>query len=114
MIRELVAIGWLASSPLFAAGPRGCTGSATLGTFHIAVRCSGGGPSLPVKSVSVIPAGSHLIWDPAHLSPHITEKGEVTAILAPSQSSPQAGKIFTLRPEKASAHVEWEPPSARR
>ena len=110
MIRKLVVISWLAPALLFSAGPRGCTGSATLGTFRIAVRRSGGGPSLPVKSVSVIPAGAHLIWDPAHLSPHIAGKGEVTAILAPSQNSPQAGKIFTLRPEEAGAHIEWELP----
>lgn len=90
----------------FAAAPRGCTGSASLGTFRIAVRRPGGGLALPVKSVSTIPPGSHLLWDPAHLSPRLSEKGEVTVILVPAH-----GDLIALEPHKAGAHAEWALPA---
>lgn len=88
----------------FGAVPKGCTGSASLGTVRIAVRRSVGA-SLPVKSASVIPAGAHLIWDPAHLSPGFSSKSEVTAILAHAE-----GGIIVLPPQNADAHAEWNLP----
>ena len=89
-----------------AAAPRGCTGSASLGSFRIQVRRPNGGLALPFKSVSYIPPGSHLLWDPARLSPRIAEKGEVTAILVPAE-----GSLLALPPRKAGAHAEWAMPA---
>jgi hypothetical protein len=45
----------------------GCGGSGSLGTFRILVRRSSGGAALAIKSLSVVPPGSHLIWEPTHL-----------------------------------------------
>ena len=88
------------------APPRGCTGSTSLGTFRIEVRRPSGGAALPFKSVSLIPPGSHLLWDPAHLSQRVSEKGEVTAILVPGD-----GSLTALTPQKAGAHAEWQMPA---
>jgi hypothetical protein len=106
VIRTLVAIGCAASLAV-AAAPRGCTGSASLGTFRIAVARAGGGNSLPVKAVSLIPAGSRLQWDPAHLSPRLSSKSEVTVILASAQD-----KVLVLPVRKAAAHADWILPSS--
>jgi hypothetical protein len=104
-MRKVLVLSCLAAAALAAEAPRGCTGSVSLGTVRIEIRRSEGAAALPVKSVSVIPAGSRLIWDPAHLSPRFSHDGEVTAILAPAQ-----GKITVLPPNKASAHIEWQLP----
>ena len=86
--------------------PRGCTGSVSLGSFKIAVRPSAKAPTLPLKSVSLIPAGSRLIWDPVHLPPHASEKEEVVALLVP-----QGGDaVVSLGARKAGGHAEWDLP----
>lgn len=60
-------------APMAGQSPPGCTGSSSLGTFRILVRRAAGGAALPVKSVSVFSAGSHLIWEPVHLPPNQAE-----------------------------------------
>ncbi len=69
-----------------------------------------GGPAAvrrcPLKLFPSSRPGSHLLWDPAHLSSRVTEKGEVTAILVPA-----AGSLVALDPHKAGAHAEWQLPA---
>ena len=103
MIRKLLLVAFLTVPAWGADAPRGCTGAIPLGTIRIEVRRSNGVLALPVKNVSVIPAGSRLIWDPAHLSSRFTQDGEVTAILAPAE-----GNITVLPPHKAADHIEWD------
>lgn len=88
--------------------PRGCTGSVSLGTFKVTVRPSPDAPPLSLKSVSLIPAGALLIWDPLHLPPQVSEKGEVSALLVPQSGS----AVVALEPHKASNRAEWNLPQS--
>lgn len=112
VIRKLVWVVILgaAAVPGFAINPvpRGCTGSAPLGTFKIAVRRSPDAPSLPLKSVSDVPAGSFLEWEPLHLSPGVAEKGEVAVLLVPQGD----GSVVALPPHKASMPAAWALPQS--
>ena len=93
----------LAESP-----PAGCTGSSSLGTYRILVRHSAVGLALPIKSVSIMPVGSRLIWDPVHLPRKQEESTEVTAILVPVSGD----DLVVLEPHKARSPAEWEIPTA--
>jgi hypothetical protein len=86
--------------------PRGCTGSVSLGSFKIAVRPTAKAPALPLKSVSLIPAGARLLWDPVHVPPHASEKEEVVALLVPQGGS----AVVALGARKAGSHAEWDLP----
>ncbi|MDR3698952.1 MAG: hypothetical protein P4L56_04905 [Candidatus Sulfopaludibacter sp.] len=86
--------------------PRGCTGSVSLGSFRIAIRPSAKAPTLPLKSVSLIPAGSRLVWDPVHIPPQASEKEEVVALLVPQGGS----AVIALGARKAGSHAEWDLP----
>jgi hypothetical protein len=90
------------------APPRGCTGSVSLGTFRLSVRRPHDSVSLPIKEASIIPAGATLEWEPVHLSPQISGKSEVAALVAPAPSGPLA----VLAPKKLNAHQEWQLPAA--
>ena len=102
VIRSLLLLG-LAAAPGFAVVPRGCTGSSPLGVFRISVRNPQGGAPLAVRFLSRIPAGSRLIWDPVHLSPKLSDKAEVAAIVGPTAD----GRLAALEPHKASQRCEW-------
>lgn len=84
--------------------PPGCTGSSSLGTFRILVRRSAGSAALPIKAVSSLPAGSHLIWEPVHPNRKKRERTEVTAILVPTSGE----DLVVLEPRKAGARAEWQ------
>src|SRR5579863_3706883 len=88
--------------------PRGCTGSISLGSFRIAVLRSPDAPALPLKSVSLVPPGSRLIWDPVHLPPQSAGKEEVAALLVPAGGS----SIVALGVRKAAGHAEWDLPQS--
>ena len=85
--------------------PAGCAGSASLGTFQLSVRPFSQGPLLPLKSVSAIQAGAHLLWNPVHLPPQASGSAEVTAVLVPAASD---GILITLEPRKAGKRTEWQ------
>ncbi|SPE24023.1 hypothetical protein SBA3_1050009 [Candidatus Sulfopaludibacter sp. SbA3] len=86
--------------------PRGCTGSVSLGTFRITARRSPDAPPLPLKSVSALPAGALLVWDPLHLSARVSGNGEVAALLIPQGR----GAVIALEPHKAAVRAEWTLP----
>lgn len=86
------------------AGPAGCAGSATLGTFQLSVRPFTQGAALPLKSVAAMPAGSRLIWNPAHLRLPPSNNAEVTVVVVPAGD----GELLTLEPRKASERTEWQ------
>jgi hypothetical protein len=94
-----------AAAPATAAKPAGCAGSATLGTFQLSVRPFSQGSPLPLKSVTAIPAGARLIWNPVHLPPQAAGSAEVTAVLVPEASD---GILVTLEPRKAGKRTEWQ------
>ena len=86
------------------AGPIGCAGSATLGTFQLSVRPFAQGAPLPLKSVAAVPAGSRLIWNPSHLRLPPSNSAEVTVIEVPAND----GILLTMEPRKASERAEWQ------
>ncbi len=94
----------LAALPVAATVPLSCAGSAILGTFQVSVRPFSPGPPLPLKSLSAIPAGSRLIWNPLRLPPQASTSGEVAAVLV----SASTGDLVTLEPRKAAARAEWQ------
>lgn len=98
----MLAVG----APLAGSGapPLGCVGSTSLGTFRILVRPFFRGSPLPLKSLAAIPAGSHLIWNPVHLTPQASSSAEVTAVLVPASD----GDLITLEPRKAGTRTEWQ------
>jgi hypothetical protein len=112
VIRNLTAVLLAASASLHAADPPtapapvplGCTGSASLGTFQLSIRPFSQGSPLPLKSVAEVPAGSRLIWDPAHLRLPPSNSAEVTAVLVPEGDA----SLITLEPRKASEKTEWQ------
>jgi hypothetical protein len=112
VIHKFACMVALASAPVvgYSMGtvPRGCTGSAPLGSFRISVRRSPDAPALPLKSLALVPAGARLIWDPVHLSPQVSGKAEVAALLVPQSR----GSIVVLDPRKAAAHAEWDIPQS--
>jgi hypothetical protein len=118
-VKLYFALACLEAASVFAAVPRGCTGSTTLGTFRVSVLppegrpqgCPkrGGSPcplaaALPVKAVSQIPAGSRLEWAPAGTASHIAAKAEVAGILLPEGD----GDLVILEPRKAAVQASWE------
>lgn len=90
--------------PAAAPTPLGCEGSATLGTFQLSIRPFTQGAALPLKSVADAPAGSRLIWTPAHLRLPPSNNAEVTVVLVPANG----GVLLTLEPRKASERTEWQ------
>jgi len=86
------------------AAPVGCAGSATLGTFQLSIRPFTQGAPLPLKSVAAVPAGSRLIWNPAHLRLPPSNSAEVTLIEVPAND----GVLLTMEPRKASERAEWQ------
>ena len=90
--------------PAAAPTPLGCEGSATLGTFQLSIRPFTQGAALPLKSVADAPAGSRLIWKPAHLRLPPSNNAEVTVVLVPANG----GVLLTLEPRKASERAEWQ------
>ena len=86
--------------------PLGCAGSATLGTFQLSVRPFSQGAPLPLKSLAAVPAGSRLIWTPAHLRLPPSNEAEVTVVVVPASD----GVLLTLEPRKASERTEWQLP----
>ena len=105
VIRFWLVLG-LCASPALAALPRGCSGSASLGTFRLWVRPSDKGIALPVKSVAQVPAGAHLIWEPVHLYSDSPGDAEVSAVLLPAGD----GELSVLPPQKADRQAEWAVP----
>jgi len=84
--------------------PTGCEGSASLGTFRIEARRAWGGDALPLKSISALPAGAHLLWEPVQLAVGRAEEAEVTAILVPASGD----TLLVLDPQRADAGAEWQ------
>jgi hypothetical protein len=108
---SLKGIAVLLSAAIMALGatdvttpPPGCKGSSSLGTFRILVRRSAGGAALPIKAVSTLPAGAHLIWEPVHPNRKKDEKTEVTAILVPAVGD----DLVVLESRKAGSRAEWQ------
>jgi hypothetical protein len=97
----------LLSPAIPAALPRGCTGSTSLGTFHLTVAPTKGAP-LPLKSIDVIPPGSHLVWDPVHLPPRDAGSAEISAALLPEPK----GELIFVEPRKANKRQEWVIPKS--
>lgn len=95
-------------SHAFAAAPRGCTGSVSLGTFKLTVTPPVKGDPLPVKSVAAIPAGSKLVWDPVRLPQQTSSGAEVAAALLPVPD----GEFVLLEPHRASQRAEWTVPKS--
>jgi hypothetical protein len=87
------------------ATPAGCASSTTLGTFQLTVRPFSQGAPLPLKSVTAIPAGARLIWNPVHLSHPASNNAEVSAVIVPVASD---GILITLEPRKAANRTEWQ------
>ncbi len=87
-----------------APAPLGCAGTATLGTFQLSVRPFSKGAPLPLKSVAAVPAGSRLIWNPAHLRLPPSNSAQVTVVVVPAND----GVLLTLEPHKASERAEWQ------
>ena len=96
----------LAVAPVGAAVPLGCAGSTSLGTFQLSVRPFSKGSPLPLKSVAAIPGGSHLVWNPLHLTPRAYSSAEVAAVLVPASD----GDLITLEPRRAGTPTEWQLP----
>jgi hypothetical protein len=92
----------------FAAAPRGCTGSVSLGSFKLTVTPPARGETLPVKSVAAIPAGSKLIWEPVRLPQQTSSGAEVAAALLPAPD----GDFVLLEPHKANQRIEWIVPKS--
>ena len=59
---------------------------------------------MPLKSVATVPAGSRLIWNPAHLRLPPSNSAEVTIIEVPASD----GMLLTMEPRKASEPTEWQ------
>jgi hypothetical protein len=95
-------------APAFAAPPRGCAGSVSLGTFKLSVSPLVKGDPLPVKSLAAIPAGSKLIWDPIRLPAQSSKGAEVAAALLPVPD----GEFILLEPHKAGQRAEWTVPKS--
>lgn len=110
MIRRLLWVVSLAAAQVSASPlgtvPRGCTGSVSLGTFQITVRRSPSAPPLPLKSVARVPAGARLIWNPVHLSPAVSQSGEVAALIVPQGRD----SVTALEARRAAYRTEWELP----
>jgi hypothetical protein len=102
LVKKACAV--LAVVPLAVQQSPGCAGSASLGTFRLLVRRSNGGAALAIRSVSVVPAGSHLVWEPVHLPAKQAGEAEVAAILVP----PSGEDLVVLKPKKAGARAEWQ------
>jgi hypothetical protein len=98
----------LSLAPVFAAVPRACTGSASLGSFRLTVTPASKGAPLAVKSVDAIPAGSHLVWDPVHLPPQNSGSAEISAALLPAPK----GDLIFVEPRKAGKREEWVIPKS--
>ena len=92
------------TAPSAEAGPLGCAGSATLGTFQLSVRPFTEGAALPLKAVADVPGGARLIWNPAHLRLPVSGSAEVTVVEVPASGS----VLLTLQPHKASERAEWQ------
>jgi hypothetical protein len=105
VIRFWLVLG-LCAWPAFAAAPRGCSGSVSLGTFRLWVRPSDKGMPLPIKSVAQVPVGAHLIWEPVRLFSDSTGDAEVSAVLLPEGD----GELSVLAPQKAGRQAEWAVP----
>jgi len=75
-----------------------------LGTFQLSVRPFSQGSPLPLKSVAAVPAGSRLIWNPAHLRLPPSNSAQVTVVVVPAND----GVLLTLEPRKASERTEWQ------
>ncbi|HUI57448.1 MAG TPA: hypothetical protein VLY04_20870 [Bryobacteraceae bacterium] len=99
---------FLLAAPAFAATPRACAGGSSLGTFRIAVRRPKDPSGLPLKSVSVVPAGAHLVWNPVHIPVRLAGKAEIAALLVPSSD----GDLIALKPRKAAIAEEWAMPKS--
>ena len=105
MIRMVLAVS-VATASVAATVPLGCVGSTSLGTFQLSVRPFSKGSPLPLKSVSAIPGGAHLVWNPLHLTPQAYSSAEVAAVLVPASD----GDLITLEPRKAGTRTEWQLP----
>ena len=92
------------AAPAFAQSPPGVCGKFFPG--HIPNRSSAllGGDSLPLKSLSALPEGAHLVWEPVHLPRGEADRSEVTAILVP----PSGEDLVVLEPHKANTRAEWQ------
>jgi hypothetical protein len=105
----VLGLAWSVASNVVGAVPRGCAGSAPLGSFHLTVApplkdaAPAKGAALPVKSVDAIPAGSRLIWDPVHLPPQSANSAEISAALLPAPK----GDLILVEPRKAGKRQEW-------
>jgi hypothetical protein len=77
-----------------------------LGTFQLSVRPFSQGTALPLKALAAVPAGSRLIWNPAHLRLPPSNSAEVTVVEVPASD----GILLTLEPKKASEPAEWQLP----
>ena len=107
VIRIWLVLG-LCASPLLAGVPRGCAGSASLGTFRLWVRPSDKGMPLPVKSVAKVPVGAHLIWEPVRLFSQSPGDAEVSAVVLPEGD----GELSVLPPQEADKQAEWTVPKS--
>jgi hypothetical protein len=103
---RMVLVVSLATASVAATVPFGCIGSTSLGTFQLSVRPFSKGSPLPLKSVSAIPGGAHLVWNPLHLTPQAYKNAEVAAVLVPVSD----GDLITLEPRKAGTRTEWQLP----
>ena len=50
-----------------------------------------------------MPAAGRLVWDPVHLTPRISDKGEIAVLIVQHAQ----GRLVTLAPQRARGHAEW-------
>lgn len=67
-----------------------------------------GAAPLPLKSVDIVPPGSHLVWDPVHLPPKDANNAEISAVLLPEPK----GDLIFVEPRKANKREEWVIPKS--
>ncbi len=100
----------LFSLPSVAAAPRACLGSLPVGSFRLRVEPSGGGPSLPVRTVNALRAGQKLTYEPVRLPDENKKKAQVAVVVVPAGER-GSGELAVFDPVKAAAPASWVLPT---
>ncbi len=104
----LAAAALAAEAPGSEDTPPGCMGSAPLGRFRVSIYRPDKVAGIPIRQVSQVPPGAELVWNPVHLSPQFSSKGEIAVLVVPRGHT----RLVTLAPHKAGQYAQWDLPAA--
>jgi hypothetical protein len=106
-LRQLISLFLLSAGCITAAdSPPGCIGSSPLGRFRVSVYRHDQSAGLALKSVSSIPAGAKLVWEPIHLPIRFSQKTEIAVLIMPRGNA----SLITLLAHRAGERAAWDLP----